>query len=138
VAVVLVLLEIMVLLVVLEAVHGVGLALLEVLELLDKDSWEQTRLEGQVVLVEVVQAVVVLVQQALQTQTLLEQQAGQVHPHQFLVQALLMLVAVAEVAALPQVRVERGVLVAVVLEDVMQLTQLQAQQIQAAEVAVLE
>jgi hypothetical protein len=69
--------EITALLAVLVAVHLVGRVFLGVLELRVKDFWGQTHPVALEALAEAAQAEAVLVQQALQTQTLPEQQAVQ-------------------------------------------------------------
>jgi len=78
----LVLLEIMVLLVVLAVGLLVGQGLLEVRGLRGKDLQGQTRPVALQVLAEVVQVAEALAQQALQTQTLLEQPEAQELPRQ--------------------------------------------------------
>tara|TARA_R110000868_G_scaffold45336_1_gene150462 strand:- start:1850 stop:2080 length:231 start_codon:yes stop_codon:yes gene_type:complete len=69
--------EITALLAVLVAGHLVGRVFLGVLVRRAKDFWGQTRLVELQALAEAAQEAVVLVQQALQTQTLLEQQGAQ-------------------------------------------------------------
>ena len=80
----------------------------------------QTRPAELQVLAEAVQAAAVLVQQALQTQTLREQRAVQAHHQQFLVQALPMLAVAAGVVVLLLVLVGQEVRVAVALVGEMQ------------------
>jgi Flp pilus assembly protein TadB len=84
------------------------------------------------------QVAAVLVQQALQTQTLMEPLGAQDHPHQSQVQALRMLVAAAAVVVLLLVLVGMVVLAAVVLVGVTMLPQLQELPILGVEAVGLE
>jgi hypothetical protein len=130
--------EITALLAVLVAVHLVGRVFLVVLELRVKDFWGQTHPVELQALAEAAQAAAVLVQQALQTQTLREQREGQAHHQQFLVQALPMLAVAAGVVVLLLVLVGQEVRVAVALVGEMQLAQLQALQIEVVVAEAVE
>jgi len=103
-----------------------------------KDFWGQTPPVELAPLAEAAQVAAVLVRQALQTQTLLEQQEGQDHPQPFPAQVLPMLVVVAAVAVLVLAQVAQEVLAAVAQAGVITLLQLRALQIEAAAVVAEE